>query len=913
MQRSQSVISRPSWHGTWYCCSWVRIASSVQSWMADQIIGPQRDFSRMLTIASDIHSTQARLYRERLIPINASFAETVRWKRCVPRDFPGGLMQTLLQDLRYGARTLRKSPSFTLIAVITLALGIGANTVIFNFINAALLKPMPVREPERLVAVYPTTKEGELSAFSWPDYVDYRDRNEVFSALVGFGGLKISVSDPGGKTRPQLVWGEDVTGNYFSGLGVEMFAGRGFLPEENKTPGAHPVAVISFNLWRNHFAADTGLIGKTVKLNDRDFTVIGIAPRGFSGARFAGYVPDVWVPLMMKQQLTRDSFDHLNNRKSNFLMLHGRLKPGVTKEQAQAAMNLIARQLEQAYPERSWGNVIKVIPGGMKTNPYIAEMGVLPNVSALTLGAAGLVLLIACANIANLLLARATTRRREIAVRLSLGAPTWRIVKQLLTEAVLLALIGGALGLLLAFWLADLIVIALPSFDFRLLDYDYDLGADWRVLGFTLLITILTGILFGLLPALQATRTDLVRTLKSEQTHFGAGPRRFSSRNLQVVSQVALSLMLLVCAGLCLKSAVNAYRIDPGFETKNILLASFDTSLQGYDRDRSASLQEQIVERARALPAVVSVALASSLPLSDYGGTDIQPEGYEPKPGENWPGVGLSFVSPGYFKTMGTPITMGREFDDRDKGDGAPVMIINETIARRYFPNQNPIGKRITLWNRKLEVIGVAKNGKYGSLGEEGAVNFLFLTTRQYHSHNVTLIARTAGAPENIAPSILNNARELDPQLPVFGVRTISQFLYGPRSGPQILAGLTGAFALIALLLSAIGIYGALNFSVVQRTREIGIRMALGAKPSDALRLVVTQGISLSLIGIGVGLAGAYFLTRVMQSLLYGVSVTDPVIFAGQAILLTLVALVACWIPARRATQVDPMVALSCE
>ncbi len=822
-------------------------------------------------------------------------------------------MQTLLQDLRYGARTLRKNPSFALMAVITLALGIGANTVIFNFINAALLKPMPVREPERLVAVYPTTKEGELLAFSWLDYVDYRDRNEVFSSLVGFGGLTISVGDNGGKAQPQLVWGESVSGNYFSGLGVEMFAGRGFLPEENKTPGAHPVAVVSYNLWQNHFAADRGLIGKTVKLNDLDFTIIGIAPRGFSGARFATYMPDVWVPAMMKQRLTRDSFDHLNNRGSNFLMLQGRLKPGVTKEQAQASMNVIARQLEQAYPERAWGNIIKVIPGGVKTHPYFAEMGALPKVSALTLGAAGLVLLIACANIANLLLARATARRREIAVRLSLGAPAWRVVKQLLTESLMLALFGGAVGLLLAFWLADLIVTALPSFDFRLMDYDYDLGVDWRVLGFTLLITILTGILFGLLPALQATRTDLVRTLKGEQTHFGAGALRFSSRDLLVVSQVALSLMLLVCAGLCLKSAVNAYRIDPGFETKNILLASFDTSLQGYDRDRSINFQEQVVERARALPGVVSAALASALPLGDHGGTAVLPEGYELKPGENWPGVSYSFVSPGFFKTMGTPITLGREFDDRDKGDGPPVMIINETIARRYFQNQNPIGKRINLWGRQVEVIGVAKNGKYDSLDEEANVNWLFLTMRQYHSDNMTLVVRTASNPENFASSILNGARAIDPQLPVIGVKTISQFLYGLRSWSQILAGLTGAFALLALLLSAIGIYGALNFSVVQRTREIGIRMALGAKPSDALKLVITQGISLSLIGIGVGLAGAYFLTRVMQSLLYRVSATDPVIFAGQAILLTLVALVACWIPARRATKVDPMIALKYE
>jgi predicted permease len=537
----------------------------------------------------------------------------------------------------------------------------------------------------------------------------------------------------------------------------------------------------------------------------------------------------------------------------------------------------------------------------------------LPNVSALTLGAAGLVLLIACANIANLLLARANTRRREIAVRLSLGAPTWRVVKQLLTESLMLALTGGALGLLLAFWLADLIVIAMPSFDFRSMDYDYDLGADWRVLGFALLITILTGILFGLLPALQATRTDLVRTLKGEQTHSGGSARRFSPRNLLVVSQVALSLMLLVCAGLCLKSAVNAYRIDPGFETKNILLASFDTSLRGYDRDRSRSLQEQIVERARAAPGVVSTALASALPLGDHGGTAVLPEGYELKPGENWPSVGYSFVSPGFFKTMGTPITLGREFDDRDKGDGPPVMIINETIARRYFPNQNPIGKRVNLWGRQVEVIGVAKNGKYDSLGEETTVNWLFLTMRQYHSDNMTLVVRTASDPENFAASILKEARAFDPQLPVFGVKTISKFLYGLRSWSQILAGLTGGFALLALLLSAIGIYGALNFSVVQRTREIGIRMALGAKPSDALRLVITQGLSLSMIGIGIGLAGAYFLTRVMGSLLYGVSVTDPVIFAGQSALLALVALIACWIPARRATKVDPLVALRYE
>ena len=824
-------------------------------------------------------------------------------------------MDSLSQDLRYAARTFIKAPAFTIIAVLSIALGIAANTSIFTLVNAVLFKPMPVPHPEQLVALYTTEPNSRYPGqFSYPDYRDYRDHNEVFSDLFVHYGVPVSMKNSGDKA--ELIWGELVSGNYFSGLGVTPAAGRVLSPDDDRVENAHPVTVLSDSFWRRRFGADPNIVGKGVRLNGHDFTVIGVARQGFSGTRFVGFIPDVWVPLMMHKQIVANSDGWLENRGTQSFNVNGRLKPGVSIAQATSAMNTYAQQLAEAYPRTNANISVGMVPGGSKTQPALTLLGYMPIVAGLMMGLVGLVLLIACANVANLLLARASVRRREIAIRLALGAGSPRLVRQLLTESVLLALVGGVLGLLMAQWFNELVPLANPQLDFATIDFSYDLALDHRVLGFTLLLSALTGVIFGLLPALQASRADLVTSLKGDAPAVTSGTRRLSLRNLLVVSQVALSLMLLICAGLFIRSTRNVQEMNPGFESKRIMLASVDVGLHGYDEAKGRSFFKQIVDRVKSLPGVVAASIAGPLPLDAYSnGATLSVEGYVPRYENERLSVSYSIVGHDYFQAMNTAIVEGRSFTEHDDQNAPGVVIVNETMARRFWPSESPIGKRLQLGGAKnpyREVVGVAKDGKYFLLGEP-PTEYLFVPHSQYYDGKMTIIARTSGQPENLAETIRQEVASLDNELPVYGVKTMPKFLDRILSGPKSIAVLATVFGVVALLMAAVGLYGVMSYSVAQRTREVGIRMALGARTGDVLRLVLKEGFILVFAGVVIGLATAALVSRLLESFLYGISTTDALTFATIPFVLAMVALLACYVPARRATKVDPMVALRYE
>ncbi|MEK6407641.1 MAG: ABC transporter permease [Acidobacteriota bacterium] len=824
-------------------------------------------------------------------------------------------MQILWQDLRYAARTFIKAPGFTLIAVLSIALGLAANTSIFTLVNAVLFKPMPVPRPEQLVALYTTEPNSRYpDAFSYPDYRDYRDHNEVFSDLFLHDGTPVSMKNSADKA--ELIWGELVSGNYFTGLGVTPAAGRVLTPDDDRAEGGHPVAVLSHGFWKQRFGADPNIVGKDVRLNGHDFTVVGVARQGFSGTRFVGFIPDVWIPIAMHNQVVAGSEDWLENRGRQSFNVNGRLKSGVTIEQATAAMNTYAQQLAEAYPKTNANISVGMVPGGSKTQPALTLLGYIPIVAGLMMGIVGLVLLIACANVANLLLARASVRRREIAIRLALGAGRRRLVRQLLTESVLLSLIGGGLGLLLSQWFNAVVPLANPQLDFATIDFSYDLALDHRVVGFTLCLSALTGVIFGLLPALQASRTDLVTVLKGEGPSVTSGTRRLSLRNLLVVAQVALSLMLLISAGLFIRSTRNVQEMNPGFEPKQILLASVDVGLHGYDETKGRNFFKQIVDRVKSLPGVQAASLAGPLPLDAYSnGARLSVEGAMPAYENERLSVNYSIVGPDYFQAMDTPIVEGRGFTEHDDQNAPGVVVVNETMARRFWPNESPIGKRLQLGNALSpfrEVAGVAKDGKYFLLGEP-PTEYMFVPHSQNYDGKMTLIARTSGEPENLAGALRQEVANLDSELPVYGVKTMPRFLDRILSGPKSIAALATIFGLIALLMAAVGLYGVMSYSVAQRTREVGIRMALGAGRGAVLRLVLKEGLILVCAGIGIGLVAAAAISRLLGSMLYGISATDAGTFVTIPLLLALVALLASYVPARRATKVDPMVALRYE
>ena len=822
-------------------------------------------------------------------------------------------MRTFWQDLRYAVRTLKANPTFVAVAILSLALGIGSNVGIFSIVNGLLLRPPGgVSEPERLVALYTSDYSGPLyGSSSYPDYLEFRNQTKAFDNLAVHTIRPVSLSDGGESER---VLASIVTGNYFDMLGVRAGVGRTFKLAEDETPNAPPIALISQSLWQRKFNADYSIIGRTVVISNRPMTIIGVTPANFTGT-ITGISPDVFVPINMYFGMPNSP--ELNNRGARSWFTLGRLKPEASIEQAQAELNTIARILRADYPEQ-WTNVrgeerrVSVLPERNARVP--------PQFSSIAFGVAGLlmtvvalVLLIACANVANLLLARSSVRRKEIAIRLALGASRWRIIRQLLTESVLLALVSGVAGLLVALWTIDLLTAFKPPSPVPLA---LDFAPDFRVLMFALGLSILTGIIFGLAPALQATKADVVPALKDESLAAGQVYRWFGLRNLLVIGQVALSLVLLIGAGLFLRSLQNAQTIDPGFRTDNILVMTPEVEIHGYDEAKSGEFYRQLLERVESLPGVESATLSGVVPLgfqSRRSGIFI--EGYERQAGEGSE-VDNTTVGTRYFESLDIKVLRGRDFTGQDR-DGAPrVGIINETFAKRYFgASANPLGKRISMSGAEgpfIEIVGVVRDSKYNTLGEN-PLPYFYLPHLQNFSSEMTLFVRTTGEPQSLLSPVRNEIRLLDKNLPVSNAQTLNEYMSGALLLPRVGALMLGVLGALALLLVAVGLFGVMSFTVARRTREIGIRIALGAQRVDVIKLIIVEGLMLVGGGVALGLVIAVLLTRVLESLLYGVSPIDFITFAGVVVMLFAVAALASYVPARRATKVDPMIALRYE
>jgi predicted permease len=818
----------------------------------------------------------------------------------------------LWQDIRYGLRMFSKNPGFTLIAVLMLALGIGANTAIFSLLDTVVFKMLPVKDPTSLVLLA-NADERRGASFSYPSYQDLRDRNQVFAGIIAYDGVALNLSDG---SQTERAAGQLVSGNFFSVLGVNPFLGRAFSEEDDKTPGAHPVAILSHSFWQRRFAADPGLIGKTIHLNGVPFTLIGILPPDFFGVE-VGLAPDVWVPMMMQVQLSGGR-DRLRMRNNFWVRILARLRPGMNEQQAEAATDALYRQINEEAPGLSPGLRNFLSQQHIKLEPASKGLSSLrkqfKQPLLILMGFVGLVLLIACANVANLLLAQATARQKEIAVRLALGASRVRLVRQLLTESILLSLAGGLLSLLFAFWLTSILVSFMPNPQFAL-----ELRLDYRVLGFNLSLAVLTGILFGLAPAIRAARPDLMPTLKNEITTLGTGGRRFELRQVLAVLQVALSLVLLIGAGLFIRTLQNLKGIDLGFKAENVLLLSINPGLNGYTANQGRDFYAQLLERVRSLPGVQSASLADMPLMGGAWISGISIEGYHAQPGQDMSGRAKK-VGSSFFETMGISLLRGRDFNEQDVQGGAKVAIINETLAREFWGDENPLGQRIGFGDGEgpeREIIAVIKDPKYRDLKENPArtlfvplAHSLLPSSAPGRSEELTLHVRTASDPKGMIAAIQGEVRTLDKNLPVYNIRTFTELIAQSISQERLIATLSSLFGALALLLAAIGLYGVMAYSVLRRRREIGIRMALGAQPRDVLGMVLRQGLLLVLIGVGAGLIGAFALTRILSTLLYNVSTTDVLTFTGVPIFLIAVAVLACYVPARRATKVDPIVAL---
>ena len=819
-----------------------------------------------------------------------------------PTRFRIPVVENLLQDVAYAFRTFRKSPGFTATVVVSIALGIAANTAVFSIVNALLLGSLPVKEPERLLSF------NEAESMSQPDYNDYRDQTgDVFQGVCA--NFPLVPASLGGVSEPERIWGQMVSGNYFSTAGIDLALGRGFLPDEDQVPGRNPVAVLSHSLWRRRFGADAHVIGGKVILNNLTYTVVGVAPAGFHGT-VRGIDSTFWVPLAMVDQLMPDlSKDHLNEKRyASWLIVDARLKSGVTRQQALAAVRVIKKRLDDAYHkgERNLRPVRLSTAGEFPGEVARYALGLM---AVLTIVVA-LVLLIACANVANLLLARASARQKEIGIRLAVGASRSRLLRQLLTESILLAMMGAVAGFLLT--LAAIHPIA--QYELPLpLPIAFNFTPDARVLAFTAALSVVTGIVFGFAPALRATRPDLVATLKDQGAAAGAF-RRFGMRNLLVVAQVTLSLVLLVGSSLFLRSLQNASSIDLGLRPSNVLLMGFDPKLHHYSADKTRQFLAQLRVRVSALPGVLAVSFLDSVPLSIGGSNSgFQVDGGKADSKEinaNMYNVGSRF-----FETMGIPLLRGRDF--RLQEGSQRVAIINETMARDLFDGQDPIGRRLRGDNKAYEVIGIARNSKSRTLGEE-PVDIIYFDLSQHPEEvfsffGISIVVKTAVHPRNMIRSVREQVAALDPNLAVFGIETMQEQVNKSMLIPKLSAVLLGVFGAVGLVLATVGLSGVLSYSMRRRTREIGIRMALGANAREVLGMVARQGMLLAGAGLALGLILSLALWRFAGSLLYGISATDSVTFIGVPLLLFFVSLVATLLPARRAAKVDPIDALRYE
>ena len=812
----------------------------------------------------------------------------------------GGIMEQLWQDFRFAFRQLRKSPGFTFVALLSLGLGIGGNAVIFSLLSAILLRPLPIAHPEEVFAIHQGRQNDSTSfqAMSYPNYEDIRDRNQVLSGMAVHRFAPLSLSHNGINER---VWGYLVSGNYFDVLGVKPFLGRTFATNEGRTPNADPVAVLSYACWQKRFGGEPGIIDSRLQINSHVFTVIGVAPPGFTGTESV-FTPEFWISSTMQEWIeTRSGLEY---RGDGQWWAFGRLKPGVKWGQAQAQLNTVAGDLGKQYPKLDQGMTLRLTPPGLIA-PEIRSAVIA--FSAALLLTVLLVLLIACTNLASLLLARATQRRKEIAVRMAIGATRARLVWQLLTESLTLSVIGAALGLGIGYTLIQIALASLPRIDFAL---GLDLRLDWRVIGSVAGLAVLTGVGFGLVPALHASKADVVSTLKED---VAGGRRKAWLRSVLVTMQVTLSFVLLITAGLTLRSLQRTEILGPGFNPNNAVTMSVDLGLQGYSGDKGENFYKQLVEKVRALPGVKSAAWVARLPLGlDQNTTGVWPAGQPQPRQEDMPFVIYNSVGPDYFAAMAIPMVAGREFADTDTAKSAKVVVVNETLAQHFWPGQDPIGKHLHTGNSDtdtVEIVGLAKNGKYFGLGEIPALVIYYPLTQMY-STSAALVARTEVDPASVISNIRDEVQKLDSTLPTYDVKTLKEHMRLALFPLHAGAVVAGGFALLAMILAAIGIYGVMAYSVGQRTQEIGIRMALGAGAGDVWTMVLKQGVLITAIGLALGVICAIAASSVVANLLVGVSATDATTYLAITLLLASVATVACLIPARRATRVDPVIAI---
>ena len=824
-------------------------------------------------------------------------------------------MEYFWQDVRHGTRVLRKSPGFSAVAILSLALGIGANTTIFTVVNAILLHPLPVKDISQVVeldTIDTKTHVGFANAtklgLSFRNFQDYQKQNEVLSGVACIMPGPLTWS---GGAEARQVNGNMVSSNYFDVLGLQPAAGRFFLPDEDTKLSGNNVAVISYSFWANKLGSDPNEIGKTLTLNAMPYTVVGVAPKGFKGTFTFGSAEQIWVPTSMHPQiLTGFAEEFFNDRRFLNAGAVGRLKPGISINQAEASLKTIASQLEKDFPKDNGGRSIALTPlteaaVGVNQHDQIALAG------TMLMTVVGLVLLIACANLANLLLARAARREREMGLRAALGAGRGRLIRQMLTECVLLSLIGGAAGLAIAYAGRTVLWSFRPPF---IQADSIDLSLDANVLIFTLGISLLTGLLFGVAPAFKASVPDLADTLKLGGRGGSIGWGRNKLRSLLVVSEIALSLVALVGAGLFIRSMRDAQRMDPGFESKNLFMLAFDLGALHYDEGHGQQFLRAAVERANAAPGVKAAAVASNFPLGGGFARTVFPEGEDETTGYRGTLTQLDDITTGYFDALRIPLIRGRLFTDADRKDTAAVAIINEAMAKKFWPNQEAIGKRFHFFGDTMlrEVVGITRNSTVNAIGEVPPP-LVYLPVAQDYAPAATLQVQTSGKPEPVIAGVRAQIQSLEPSLAITNVQTIGQIIDQGLWAPEMGAALLTVFGGLAMVLAAVGVYGVLAYSVTQQTREIGIRMAMGAERGHVLRLVVGQGLKLAASGLVLGILVSLLLTRQLSSLLFGVSAYDPLTYAGVTVILVSVALLACYIPARRATHVDPLVALRYE
>jgi macrolide transport system ATP-binding/permease protein len=847
------------------------------------------------------------------------------------RDAQGVWLRDLMQDVRYGLRTLLHNPAFTIVAIVSLAIGIGANTAIFSIFNSLILRPRPIADPEQIVELFTSERGGNYEGTSYPSYLDFRDHGGVFTGLAAYGIRQYRFGD--GTDNVEQIWGELVSANYFDVLGVPLARGRGFVAAENEVPGRDPVVVISHGLWQRRFSSDPDLVGRAVVLNGHRLTVVGIAPPQYTGG-VRGLASEVWVPIMMGPQLEPRYGDGLLTRRSRYLVSIGRLKPDVSLEQARARFEVLSRDLQAAHPDE-WasvqpqtGRVRELVVSVFPERDTRLPPGVLEGAygaAALVFVIVNLVLAIACMNLAGMLLSRALSRRKEIAIRLAIGASRRRIIRQLVTESLLLSSIAGIAGFVIAIWLVGALLAFAPPLP-EGIRIAVDLGLDWRVFAYAAGFSTLTGILFGLAPALHSARTEVSTVLKNDATAFTVVHRRARTRTMLVVAQLALSLLLLIGASLLLRSLENVRPTRLGFASDNVLVAWLNLTDVGYDLPRTQTFYRELLERTTALPGVQTATLVDAMPGGFMNrqrrGTEI--EGYQAAPGEDLQ-LDAASVGPRYFTHLRIPIVEGRDIDDRDR-EGAPcVAVVNEVFARRYFGGRSPLGKHLakvesfrTPARSDCAIVGVVRDDDWQSL-QKDARPFYWTASQQSMRPRMFMLAHTDGDPAAHIATVRQIIRSIDPRIPVADIQPLGGVFAAMLYPFQLVALLLAACGGLALVLATLGIYGTVSYSVAQRTREVGIRKALGAAGSDILKNVVGEGMAVVAVGLAIGLAMSVGLTRVLQSalfdtgLLFGIEATDPLTFAGVTFLLAVVAAVACFIPAQRAARVDPTVALRYE